>query len=66
MPESFFYLGHYVNLELTQRTFGQWNWVYTLDTHGRFENQGDAFSSRELAMADALENAKARIERLGH
>jgi hypothetical protein len=64
MGESFFYKGHYVNFELTQRTFGQWHWTYTLDTHGHFEHQGEAFGSRELAMADAKENAKARIERL--
>ncbi|MDF3836128.1 hypothetical protein P3W85_24710 [Cupriavidus basilensis] len=64
MAESYFYKGHYVNIELTQRTFGHWNWVYTLDKHGSFENQGSPFGSRALAMADALENARARIERL--
>ncbi|MGO4765654.1 hypothetical protein AB4120_24250 [Cupriavidus sp. 2KB_3] len=63
MAESLIFMGRHVSFELTERTFGVWHWAYTLDDQARFESQGMSFPTRELAMADAMRDAKIRIER---
>lgn len=63
MVESLMYMGRHVSFELTEWTFGAWHWTYTIDGQARFESPGRAFPTRELAMADAIRDAKVRIER---
>jgi hypothetical protein len=63
MAESLIFMGRHVTFELTERTFGMWHWTYTLDDQATFESQGKSFPTRELAMADAMCDARSRIER---
>ena len=63
MAETFFYKGRHIELRLTERTFENWYWSYTIDGHGFFPNQGAPFSSRVLATIDATRDAKLRVDR---
>lgn len=64
MAESLIYMGRHINFSLTERTYGAWHWTYTIDGADTFSNEGAPFATRELAMSDAIRDAKDRITRV--
>jgi hypothetical protein len=47
-----------------EHVFGKWCWTYTIDEKASYHAHGPFHASKRLALAAALENAKARVDRL--
>lgn len=60
---NIFYRGHHIQVCLSEHTFGDWHWTYSIDGQGPYGSHGRSFVKRDLALQDALRCAKARIRR---
>ena len=59
---SFSYKGHRVDVEATEISTEHWRWSFHIDGVNQTEMHDQPFANRELALLDAAEKAKRRID----
>ncbi|WP_432377570.1 hypothetical protein [Duganella sp. P38] len=62
---SFGYKGHRVDIEATEISVERWQWSFHIDGVNQTEMHVRPFKTKELALLDAAEKAKQRIDE-GH